>query len=176
MCPEHTSCQKRNNRAARELAKIFCRREEAIALATTAGFPAGQVPDFKTPQVFWTQVIEQSCNGVLPDGIRPLLENAAELFPHNDVLNHLISADNDPSARRKQELDRTFIIEANLEKTRAEARLLQAQAMLTQAQAFRELANAASALRRCGYEIVIQNENEGNFHITIRHIKREENI
>ena len=68
-----------------ELATVFSEREQAVLLASKAGFPKSQLPKFTTSLAFWTHVVADARNGAIPGGIQPFLDAAATLFPHNTV-------------------------------------------------------------------------------------------
>ncbi len=70
-------------RAIADLAKVFHEPELARQITTAAGFPPPMLPLFSTPVVFWSQVVEQARHGVLPGGLRPLLDAAVRMYPHN---------------------------------------------------------------------------------------------
>ena len=65
------------------LSEIFHDPEQAVHLLAAAGFPRARIPRFTTPQAFWSRSLEEARNGVLPGGIRPILEQAAAMYPYN---------------------------------------------------------------------------------------------
>lgn len=66
-----------------EIVRVFHDQQEATKLLKAAHFPEGRIPAFKDAQTFWDRAIEMARNGVLPGGIRPILEQAARMYPHN---------------------------------------------------------------------------------------------
>ncbi len=72
-------------RILEELTKVIYDGEQAVLLASRAGLPKPMMPAFKTPILFWTQVVEGARAGMLRGGVRPIVESAAWMFPGNRV-------------------------------------------------------------------------------------------
>ena len=79
----------REERALRELVRVFHDRDDAIDLVKRTGFPHERLPVFRTSEIFWGKVIEDVRNGVIPGGMRSVLDKAAEIYPANEVLASL---------------------------------------------------------------------------------------
>lgn len=156
-----------------ELARVFHEKDQAMLLAKDAGFPVQMLPDFRDPRTFWARIFDHALDGVLPGGISSFVHRAAALFPHNQIFTKFRDATPDAPQSGLRHAFRTIVIEASAERTRAEAEALrmdaqarleknQAEAKLMAARAFRELAEAMEALRRAGYEVVLENEEGVN--------------
>lgn len=70
-----------------ELARVFSDSDEAVLLATNAGFPQEQLPKFKSAISFWSHVIRDARNGTLARGAEPIIEQAAKRYPHNPIFS-----------------------------------------------------------------------------------------
>lgn len=70
-------------RVVQELARVFHDRDQAVLLLQRSSFPTPLIPEFRTSLSFWTSVAETARNGALPNGIRPILDEAAKLYPSN---------------------------------------------------------------------------------------------
>lgn len=68
------------------LANVLSDGQQATLVAERAGFPRGQLPAFTSSLVFWHKVVNQANDGMLPGGARPLLQQAAKLFPNHPEL------------------------------------------------------------------------------------------
>lgn len=68
------------------LAGVLSDGPQAVLVAEMAGFPRAQLPAFTNGLVFWHKVVQQAEDGVLAGGARPLLVQAAKLFPNNSEL------------------------------------------------------------------------------------------
>ena len=72
-------------RALSELARVCCDRDHAEMLLGKAGFPKERMPQFASPLVFWTKVVEEARHGVLKGGALPIIEVVGDLYPNNPV-------------------------------------------------------------------------------------------
>lgn len=68
-----------------ELARVNHESENARILVLRAGFPAGDLPTFDVPQVFWSRVIRAAASGKHVGGLQALVDEAAKQFPGNVV-------------------------------------------------------------------------------------------
>jgi hypothetical protein len=66
-----------------ELAKVFWESDNAVSLAAAAGFPKPMMPAFKTPLPFWEEVAHKACDGAIPGGLQPIIDEAAKRYPSN---------------------------------------------------------------------------------------------
>lgn len=80
-----SSAPDREARALRELTRVFNERDEAVHHARNAGFPESRTPAFNTPLQFWNKVAEEARNGVLPNGMVPIIELANQMYPNNPI-------------------------------------------------------------------------------------------
>lgn len=80
-----------NNPAFAELIRVFHQVDQAVLLAARAGFPRARLPNFTTSTVFWTKVAEDAENGVLRNGIRPIMAQAAEEYPENKIFSRFLA-------------------------------------------------------------------------------------
>ncbi len=86
------------DRAFEVLCDVFCDRDEAVTLVKRGGFPRAQIPDFRTPAVFWAKVFEGARNGALEGGVWSLISMAAKRYPANLELARILD---DVSLTRK---------------------------------------------------------------------------
>ncbi len=70
-----------------EIARVFCDRDRAVFLVMSGGFPRSMVPAFTTPLLFWAKVLEEAQNGALPEGLQPMLDKAAAMYPGNPIFS-----------------------------------------------------------------------------------------
>jgi formylglycine-generating enzyme required for sulfatase activity len=68
-----------------ELARVFYEQDAAKLLARSAGFPPADLPDFKTPRVFWSRIIQAFLDGKREDGVRAVAVAAAIQYPANSI-------------------------------------------------------------------------------------------
>lgn len=77
------SIDNQEQRAIDALVDTYSDAASARVVLELAGFPRGRIPAFSNAMVFWHNVTADARNGVLPGGIRPILEQAAKQWPHN---------------------------------------------------------------------------------------------
>ncbi|MCA9710944.1 MAG: hypothetical protein KDK70_34200, partial [Myxococcales bacterium] len=60
---------------------------------------SAMIPSFELPYVFWSQIVQKSCNGALVGGLRAFIAEAAKRYPQNRVFSGYLaaSAKNDES-------------------------------------------------------------------------------
>jgi len=68
-----------------ELMTVAHDAEIARVIALRSGFPRSRLPGFTTPLCFWTNVVKEAVDGVLRDGMRPIIEAAAAIYPNNET-------------------------------------------------------------------------------------------
>jgi hypothetical protein len=77
------STDKQEQQAIDALVDTYSDAGSARVVLELAGFPRGRIPAFSNAMVFWHNVAADARNGMLPGGIRPILEQAAKQWPHN---------------------------------------------------------------------------------------------
>lgn len=72
------------------LARLLNDKDQAVMAATRAGIPMAGLPDFRTPLLFWTKIVEEASKGANPGGVRALLDQAAQSYPYDrELARHL---------------------------------------------------------------------------------------
>lgn len=67
-----------------ELGRVVREADEAGMLALRAGFPRADLPVFKTPRMFWSQVVQAADDGKVRGGVQALADEAAKEYPFNN--------------------------------------------------------------------------------------------
>jgi transcriptional regulator with XRE-family HTH domain/proteasome lid subunit RPN8/RPN11 len=73
------------------MAELFFDEASARTVLAGFGFPQARYPAFGSPQTFWRAVVRELENGVIPDGMRFLLEEAAQMYPGNAKVRALLT-------------------------------------------------------------------------------------
>jgi TIR domain/Effector-associated domain 1 len=89
--PNHSGAHDREGdegwqtRVIEELAQVFHDPAQAKLLATQAGVPLSRLHAFTSPIQFWSNLVAEANNGLLPGGIRPILDKAVKMYPANPI-------------------------------------------------------------------------------------------
>jgi len=78
-------------RIVQELARVSSDPDQAVLLATRAGFPREHLPKLTTPLVFWNAVIQAAEDGRLAGGAHPVLAEAARQYPGNPIFQEALA-------------------------------------------------------------------------------------
>ena len=70
-----------NRAVVRALAGVYDTEATARAALVNIHYPAGSIPPWDRPEIFWSAVIQDLERGRLEDGIEQLVAGAAEEFP-----------------------------------------------------------------------------------------------
>lgn len=103
------------------LATVFAGRERAVLLVERAGFPRSRIPSFTTADVFWSSVVREARNGVLPGGVSPILKRAAAEYPHNSAFRGVLPSEGGKRASLKRHLLDAFGQDVSFDRTGATA-------------------------------------------------------
>jgi SEFIR domain/TIR domain/Effector-associated domain 1 len=71
-----------------ELARVLSDADEARLVVKRAGFSPANVPSFRMPIVFWTNMVESARNGMIAGGVKAVADAAAKMYPGNAVFGH----------------------------------------------------------------------------------------
>ncbi len=86
------------------LAEVFGSGAQALVLLASIGYPSHRISSDAEPKTFWRVVLTELGSGILPDGVRALLQEVLFMYPGNRLFRELtdwLGVPSQPVTRRE---------------------------------------------------------------------------